>query len=101
MVVVVVVAERGRRRAGTGSDAKYEQRAAGTWPAHGSLLPAAAGRDAALTVTVNAGDMLYLPAGWFHEVTSYSRPGEWVHEGSSEAGEWVRKGTSDGGGAGA
>ena len=26
------------------------------------------------TVTVSAGEMLYLPAGWFHEVTSFSAP---------------------------
>jgi hypothetical protein len=35
------------------------------------------GVKTALEVTVTAGQMLYLPAGWFHEVTSSSsRPGE-------------------------
>lgn len=31
---------------------------------------------AASVVVLQAGDMLYLPAGWFHEVTSYGGPGE-------------------------
>jgi hypothetical protein len=31
-----------------------------------------------VTAEIEAGDMLYLPAGWFHEVTSYStKLGEW------------------------
>lgn len=38
-------------------------------------FPLFPGNDAALKVTLNAGDMLYLPAGWFHEVTSYGDPG--------------------------
>ena len=35
-------------------------------------FPKFPGKDSAIEVTVNAGQMLYLPAGWFHEVTSYS-----------------------------
>lgn len=31
-------------------------------------------RGAAMTVTLNAGQMLYLPAGWFHEVRSVGAP---------------------------
>jgi hypothetical protein len=34
------------------------------------------GLAAAAVVVLQAGDMLYLPAGWFHEVTSYGGPGE-------------------------
>lgn len=33
------------------------------------------GLAAASVVVLQAGDMLYLPAGWFHEVTSYGGPG--------------------------
>ncbi|KAG2485492.1 hypothetical protein HYH03_015766 [Edaphochlamys debaryana] len=33
------------------------------------------GRSAALEVVVRAGSMLYLPAGWFHEVTSFGPSG--------------------------
>jgi hypothetical protein len=32
-----------------------------------------------IEVEVCAGDMLYLPAGWFHEVTSFSQPGKRLH----------------------
>ncbi|GIL74226.1 hypothetical protein Vretimale_1977 [Volvox reticuliferus] len=38
-------------------------------------FPRFPGRAAALEVVVEAGEMLYLPAGWFHEVTSYGSPG--------------------------
>jgi hypothetical protein len=34
------------------------------------------GMASASVVVLQAGDMLYLPAGWFHEVTSYGGPGE-------------------------
>jgi hypothetical protein len=34
------------------------------------------GMAAASVVVLQAGDMLYLPAGWFHEVTSYGGPGQ-------------------------
>lgn len=37
------------------------------------------GWDRALSVTIEAGQCLYLPAGWFHEVTSYSTPEHPVH----------------------
>ena len=37
--------------------------------------PALAGA-ATTTVTVHAGEMLYLPAGWFHEVTSLGESGD-------------------------
>jgi hypothetical protein len=30
-----------------------------------------------LLVLLQAGQMLYLPAGWFHEVTSFGGGGEW------------------------
>ncbi len=38
------------------------------WP----LFP---GKKAAITVELQAGEMLYLPAGWFHEVTSVGSAG--------------------------
>jgi hypothetical protein len=38
-------------------------------------FPKFPGLEAALAVEVAAGECLYLPAGWFHEVTSYSTPG--------------------------
>ncbi|KAI3427056.1 hypothetical protein D9Q98_006996 [Chlorella vulgaris] len=38
-------------------------------------FPRFPGKDAALVCEVAAGQMLYLPAGWFHEVTSFSEPG--------------------------
>ncbi|GLC45639.1 hypothetical protein PLESTB_001789000 [Pleodorina starrii] len=38
-------------------------------------FPRFPGRGAAVEVTVQAGEMLYLPAGWFHEVTSYGSAG--------------------------
>lgn len=41
-------------------------------------FPRFPGLAAAAVVVLQAGDMLYLPAGWFHEVTSYGGPGEWV-----------------------
>jgi hypothetical protein len=40
-------------------------------------FPRFPGPTAALSVEVAAGECLYLPTGWFHEVTSYSDPGEW------------------------
>ncbi len=45
-------------------------------------FPEFPGIDAALEVEIEAGQSLYLPAGWFHEVTSYSGGG-----GNSEGGE--------------
>lgn len=39
-------------------------------------FPRFPGLAAASVVVLQAGDMLYLPAGWFHEVTSYGGPGE-------------------------
>ncbi|KXZ50372.1 hypothetical protein GPECTOR_16g545 [Gonium pectorale] len=44
--------------------------------------PAFPGRGAALEVTVEAGCMLYLPAGWFHEVTSFGAAGSGSESGS-------------------
>ncbi|GIL42144.1 hypothetical protein Vafri_210, partial [Volvox africanus] len=38
-------------------------------------FPRFPGRSAALEVVVEAGDVLFLPAGWFHEVTSYGSAG--------------------------
>lgn len=35
-------------------------------------FPSFPGADECTEVTIQAGQMLYLPAGWFHEVTSYS-----------------------------
>lgn len=39
-------------------------------------FPLFPGAGAAVVAEVAAGQCLYLPAGWFHEVTSYSEPGE-------------------------
>lgn len=39
-------------------------------------FPRFPGLAAASVVVLQAGDMLYLPAGWFHEVTSYGGPGQ-------------------------
>eukprot|EP00775_Hariotina_reticulata_P000764 gene764-1071_t len=39
------------------------------------LFPRFPGLAAALEVVLQAGDMLYMPAGWFHEVTSYGGGG--------------------------
>jgi hypothetical protein len=39
-------------------------------------FPLFPGKHTALVVELVAGDMLYLPAGWFHEVTSFSDTGE-------------------------
>ena len=39
-------------------------------------FPLFPGVGAALVAEVGAGQCLYLPCGWFHEVTSYSAPGE-------------------------
>jgi hypothetical protein len=41
-------------------------------------FPAFPGASAALEVVLRAGDMLFLPAGWFHEVTSFGEPGACV-----------------------
>jgi ribosomal protein L16 Arg81 hydroxylase len=48
-------------------------------------------RGAELSVTLNAGEMLYLPAGWFHEVRSVGAPPEghmavnfWFHPPDSD-----------------
>ena len=38
-----------------------------------------------VTVEIQAGQMLYLPAGWFHEVTSYSNKNESANEEDSLA----------------
>ena len=38
------------------------------------LFVAAQARGAQYTVTLQAGEMLYLPAGWFHEVRSLGDP---------------------------
>lgn len=35
--------------------------------------------DERAEVTVHAGQMLYMPAGWFHEVTSYSSAAKETH----------------------
>jgi hypothetical protein len=43
---------------------------------HRQRFPLFPGLAAASVVVLQAGDMLYLPAGWFHEVTSYGGPGE-------------------------
>lgn len=37
-------------------------------------FPAFPGKAAATLCTLSAGEMLYLPAGWFHEVTSFGGP---------------------------
>mmetsp|Transcript_1078 Transcript_1078/g.2439 ORF Transcript_1078/g.2439 Transcript_1078/m.2439 type:complete len:568 (-) Transcript_1078:296-1999(-) len=37
-----------------------------------AAFPGFPGKAAAMEVTLKAGQMLYLPAGWFHEVTSFS-----------------------------
>jgi hypothetical protein len=42
------------------------------------------GLAATSVVVLQAGDMLYLPAGWCHEVTSYGGPGE------SWCGSWLQ-----------
>lgn len=39
-------------------------------------FPRFPGVDAASVVVLQAGDMLFLPAGWFHEVTSFGGAGE-------------------------
>lgn len=39
----------------------------------------AQGRAAAVECTVEAGQALYLPAGWFHEVTSYATQESRIH----------------------
>ena len=36
------------------------------------LFPKYPGKEAGITLEVRAGEMLYLPCGWFHEVTSYN-----------------------------
>ncbi|GBF92068.1 hypothetical protein Rsub_04415 [Raphidocelis subcapitata] len=41
--------------------------------------PSFPGAGAAIVAEVAAGQCLYLPAGWFHEVTSYSDPGCATH----------------------
>ena len=42
-------------------------------------FPAFPGVAAASEVTLEAGQMLFLPAGWFHEVTSFSSAASKVH----------------------
>lgn len=48
---------------------------AGTQASHTHVHPISQGKGAALEVTVHAGQALYVPAGWFHEVTSMGDAG--------------------------
>ncbi|GAB4814761.1 hypothetical protein N2152v2_001807 [Parachlorella kessleri] len=42
-------------------------------------FPLFPGKAAAMVCDVSAGQMLFVPAGWFHEVTSFSAPGSTTH----------------------
>ena len=55
--------DEGRNGAGGGEDAELP---------HFSTLDARDVKTPCVEVTVRAGEMLYLPAGWWHEVTSFS-----------------------------
>jgi hypothetical protein len=46
------------------------------------LFPRFPGLAAALEVVLQEGDMLYLPAGWFHEVSSHGAGGELMSPGA-------------------
>ncbi|GFR44988.1 hypothetical protein Agub_g6296, partial [Astrephomene gubernaculifera] len=64
-----------------------------------AAFPLFPGRSAAVEVVVEAGSMLYLPAGWFHEVTSYGTAGG-TAAAAAEGSDDVSIGTAAGGGSG-